>query len=115
MTALKRAKRPGVMSGPEEAYARFLDANGIAWWYEPLRLRLGLDWKTTYCPDFLVVDSLSEAWLVEVKPWNAKHRKPYWTEDSRVKVKAAAGQHPLFHFKAVWRDGLGVWHEEIFS
>lgn len=117
---MRGATRPGVMNRLEGQYARHLDAERaegriLHWQYEPLRLRLGSDWKTSYNPDFLVVDPRGEVCLVEVKPYNKRAGKVYWTEDSRVKIKVAAEQYPLFHFKVVWDVPGRGWVEEVFS
>jgi hypothetical protein len=84
------------MNKTEAAYAEVLEQqrqNGElkAWKFEPLRLILAP--KTTYAPDFMVVDLNDEIEFHEVKGW--------WRDDARVKIKVAAAAFPWFRFVAV--------------
>ena len=79
--------------------------------FEPMRLRLGLNWKTNYTPDFGIV--MAGTGLIEFH-----EVKGYWHEDARVKVKVAAATHPWFVFRAVQRRPAkqgGGWVWETFT
>ena len=116
----RSSRKPGEMTRVERDYAAhlaMLQAQGEVrhFEYEPLRLVMGN--KLTWCPDFAVLTSgaFPRVQLVEVKPRQA-NGKAYWTEDSRVKVKAAAQMHGvLFDVRAVWPDGRGGWNRETFE
>lgn len=91
---------PGQMNQLEADYASklfHLMASGqiLHYMFEPIKLRLGKDHKTTYTPDFLVVAADHTIQLHEVKG--------HWQEDARVKIKAAAAQYPFFTFIAAQR------------
>lgn len=73
--------------------------------FEPVKLRLGPNWKTSYCPDFMVMDSEGIITFYEVKG--------FWEDDARVKIKVAAEMYPLFRFVAV-RQEKGAWIYEAF-
>lgn len=128
-------RKHGEMTGVERAYQGTLEARLRAqeikaFFYEPIRLRLAP--QTTYTPDFAVLvarlepirdftrktgrpafQGLCAIELVEVKP-SRGNGTPYWTEDSRVKFKAAAELFGrLFTFVAVWRDQEGAWQREV--
>jgi len=84
--------------------------------FEPVKFRLGPNWKTAYMPDFLVVlpDGIVE--LHEVK--GASKSKgatagAWWEEDARLKIKMAAGLLP-FRFVGVHENGRGGWAREVF-
>jgi hypothetical protein len=107
------------MNGTEQEYARILEvrqrAGGLLWYrYEPVKLRLAD--KTFYTPDFLVVAVDMTLELHEVKHARAGQRT-YYTDDSRVKIKVAAEQYPMFQFvgatKRARKDG-GGWDREEF-
>ncbi len=72
--------------------------------FEAVKLRLGDNLH--YTPDFMVVRADGEIEFHEVKG--------FWREDARVKIKAAAEQFPMFHFRAVRRI-KGKWKGETFS
>jgi len=102
------------MNATESRYAEVLEAkrlNGeILWWqFEPMRLRIGNNWKTTYTPDFMAVLPSGEIELVDVKGSGP------WEEDARVKIKCASRLYPMFHWVAEkWRGQLqGFVREEI--
>jgi hypothetical protein len=87
------------MNRTEAVYAKVLEAqrqNGElkAWKFEPMRLILAP--KTTYCPDFMVVDLNDEIELHEVKG--------FWRDDARVKIKVAATAFPWFRFLVVYKE-----------
>ena len=73
--------------------------------FEPVKLRLGPNWKTSYCPDFMVMDSHGFVTFYEVKG--------FWEDDARVKIKVAAEMYPLFRFVAVQKKN-GAWIFESF-
>lgn len=79
-------------------------AGGVLWFaFEPMKLRLGANYKTTYTPDFLVQGADGTLEVHEVKG-----RK---REDAMVKLKTAAGMYP-FRFVLVEKDkGNWKWSE----
>ena len=108
--ARQRPQKTGAMNRTEASYAAYLEAerlagNIIAWSFEPFRMRLGDDWKTSYTPDFMVELNGGEMVLVEVKA--AKRDKStrrwmaYWQEGSVEKFKWARQRFPWFHWVAV--------------
>ncbi len=104
----RRIHHPGVMNKTERRYAAHLqvlkDCDRIAdFAFEPIKLRLGVNWKTAYHPDFLVVRTDGVMELHEVKG--------HWEDDARVKIKVAAMLHP-FVFIAV-RVVKGGWEREL--
>ena len=123
-----KATRAAMRAGPprnatEARYEAYLDllkqAGAIAdYRFEPFKLRLGPDWLTTYCPDFLVVypDGLLE--LVDVKGASSSKGSTagaWWEEDARLRIKMAAGLFP-FRFVGVHEGQAGepAWVREIF-
>lgn len=106
---------PSVMTGPERDYAAHLEAKLVAreiqgYVFKPCRWIL--QERSTYEPDYMVVLANGEIEFHEVKPPSG-----YWTEDSRCKVKAAAGRFPWFRFVGVHRDGnrKAPWKREDFQ
>ena len=72
------------------------------WWYEALKLRVGLD-QSWYIPDYLVLLTDGSLEVIEVKG------KQVW-EDSRVKWKAAKMLYPFMRWRFIqWCDG--EWRE----
>lgn len=64
--------------------------------------------KTTYTPDFLVVENSGEILMVDVKGGAG------WEEDARVKIKTAARLFPQFRFVGMtWKRK--TWQREDFS
>lgn len=96
----------GVLQG------RLLAGQIAAYWFEGIKLRLGLNlW---YTPDFLVQLADGTVEVHEVKAtWRGKNwaGKAGFREDARVKIKAAAHQFPLLRFVVVRLDG-SEWHSE---
>lgn len=107
------AAKPGALdkrNATELAYAdhlfRRLAAREIRHFqFEPVKLRLGKDHKTTYTPDYLVWTAGGQLELHEVKG--------HWEDDARVKIKTAARLFPMFRFVAVQKKGKG-WTYESF-
>ncbi|SFS58328.1 DUF1064 domain-containing protein [Methylobacterium sp. yr668] len=109
---LARGRLPaGTMNKTEEAYARHLEGlkalGEIAWFgFEAWTLRLAK--RCSYTPDFIVMraDGAMEAHEV----------KGHWTDDSRVKIKVAAAQHPLrfVAIRALPKKAGGGWEVEEF-
>ncbi len=105
-----RARAPerpvrGKMNKLEESYSQRLElmqrtGTIVSWAWEPMKLKLGRDWKTTYTPDFLVVTPGGYMEFHEVKG--------FMEEDANVKIKVAAKDFPWFTFvlarlnKKVW-------------
>jgi hypothetical protein len=109
--AQAQSHQPGKMNRTEAAYAEVLRSllklGEIAdFAFEPVRLRIGKDWKTSYTPDFLVLtsDGLIEAHEV----------KGFWRDDARVKIKVAAHLYPAIKFIAVSREKGAGWKREEF-
>ena len=108
--AKARAKRtPGTMNGLESAYADRLEMLRLAgeirdWKYEAITLKLAP--KTTYTPDFAVVEKDGTLEFHETKG--------FMREDAHVKLKTAAALFPWFRFVLVTRDSKrdgGAWHD----
>jgi len=120
---------PG-MNQNEIAYASQVlepgrESGVIQWWaFEGLKFRLAE--KTHYTVDFVVVfadghvegHEIKALWLPSKKKLrtdpSAKPRVG-WTEDARIKIKAAASLFPWIQFKGVHADELGRWQYEEFS
>jgi hypothetical protein len=106
-------RQPGAMNKTEQAYAQQLNhqqTTGIilAWWFEPVTLRLAK--LTRYTPDFLVFRADQSLEFVEVKG--------HWEDDARVKIKCAAEKYPMFLFtavKPVAKKYGGGWKAEVFG
>lgn len=114
--ARQRPQKTGKMNRTEASFAAYLEVQRQtgalhSWEFEPFRLRLGDDWKTSYTPDFLVVLDTWEMVLVEVK--GAKRDKvtgrfkAYWQEGSTEKYKWARQRFPMFNWMAVRPWGKG--------
>ena len=104
--ALGRMKA-GQMNKTEQRYADHLfarlAAKEIAWFkFEPMTLKLAE--KTTYTPDFMVMQNDGRLEIHEVKG--------FWLDDARVKIKMAAELFP-FQFIGVQADGAS-WKYENF-
>lgn len=69
------------------------------WDFEPIRLKLGPDNKTTYTPDFMVIGNDGFIELIDVKGG-------FIMEDAMLKLKLAAKLFPMFTFRmAQYRNG----------
>lgn len=115
--ACRRAvHHPGQMNKTEERYARHLDllkATGriVDYAFEPCKLRLGVDWKTTLLVDFMV---LMPDGTIEMR--EVKGRADHWEDDARAKIKMAARLYP-FRFVGVHerpKKQGGGWAREVF-
>jgi len=103
----KKKALPGrlKMNKTEERYAdhlRVLQAAGEidAWWFEPVKLRLGPNWKTGYTPDFMVLKNCGGVRIDEVKGG-------YIRDDALVKFKGCAEMYPCFRWRMVrWKSGV---------
>lgn len=109
MRARARPAPPGTMNKLETAWSEQLEAmklggDIVAWKYEPFTLILAK--RTTYKPDFLVVDAQGFIEIHEVKG--------HWEDDARVKIKIAARQFPWFRFVGL-RRARGSWEREEFT
>lgn len=92
--ALGRMKQ-GKMNKTEAAYAKYLEVQKqfghvMEYWFEPMNLRLAD--KCFFKVDFMVLTKNLQLECHEVKGW--------WTDDAKVKIKAAATKFP-FRFIAV--------------
>lgn len=109
----KGRRKPGEMTGVEKRMNAELDADHkagrIEWFaYEPLKFRLAD--RTYYSPDFAVMHTDGTIEFREVKgSWKAPHQ-----DDSRVKIKVAAEQFPMFLFTA-YESRKGEWKIERFN
>lgn len=103
------APRDRGMNKAELAYSQQLDALGLTWRYEPLKLRLAD--LTYYSPDFMVIGKEGLIQFHEVKAqW--KGAKTFHSEDdAKVKIKVAAEQFPWFFFRIVWKSPEGWQHK----
>jgi len=86
----------GKMNKTEEAYSKVLEDQRLTgkihhWAFESITLRLAD--RTTYTPDFLVIDKDGLISFIEVKG--------FWHQAGRIKIKVAAENHPWFEFQAV--------------
>lgn len=86
----------GKMNKTEEEYSKVLEAQRLTgeihhWQFEAMALRLAD--RTTYTPDFLVIDKNGLISFIEVKG--------FWHQSGRIKIKVASELHPWFEFKAV--------------
>ena len=103
---------PGVMNGLETRYAEELEQQkqrGEIHSYRFEEIRLVLAKRTTYMPDFFVVDKDGMAGFHEVKG--------HWMGTGRVKIKVAAAQFPEFSFIAIQEEAKkrgGGWKYEEF-
>lgn len=96
-------KKPGVMNKLESQYATYLtdllQKGEIIWFkYEPFKLRLAE--KTSYTPDFAVINSDHQIEIHECKGW--------MLESANVKLKVAADIFP-FVFKLVRKAKNKTW------
>lgn len=104
------------MNRTESKYADYLRerlmVGEIRWWeFEAWKFRLAD--KTYYSPDFIVIDNAMRIEAHEIKSeWSTG--KPGWTDDARVKIKAAAEHHPV-RFLAVTHMKDGSWAVEHFG
>lgn len=108
-TRARAAHTPGKMNKLETAYAAHLQARLMAgeireWAFEPCSFKVGSD-RCSYTPDFRVITLDDTLEFHEVKG--------HWEDDARVKIKAAALQHPHI-FIAVTRE-RGQWQFEHFN
>ena len=102
--------KPGVMNKTEAAYSAHLAGRCLAGEitearFEPMRLRLGGDWKTTYTPDFQVILPSGLIEFHEVKG--------FMRDDAAVKLKVAAAQFPEYRFVLVKRAGRAWESKEV--
>lgn len=109
--ALGRLKS-GEMNKTEEEFAQYLEAikrlgQIHEYLFEPITLRLAK--RTSYTPDFYVVQPDGEQIFYEVKG--------YFMDDAKVKVKVAREKFPFFRFvivrKKAKKDGGGWDFEEV--
>ena len=108
------SRRPATMNKGEGAYAAHLDMLKLLgdireYRFEPFKLRLGRDWKTTLTVDFMVTRLDGTLELVDVKGRKVKKQSGgrevesyHAEEDAMVKLKCAAEQYPEFRFVIVW-------------
>lgn len=106
---------PGQMNKTEARFAELLEQRRMtgevrAWWFEPFKLRLGVDWKHTLTVDFVVQLPDDTLELIDVKGGGG------WEEDARCKIKSAAAQFPMFAFVGYTQKRKGgPWIREEFS
>lgn len=108
-------RKPGVMNKTEERYAKYLDGRLdrgeiLAWWFEPIRFKLGSDNLLTYLPDFGILNPDGSMEFIDTKggPTDPK---------TIVKVKVAADRFFQFTFKfakARPKKAGGGWAETVY-
>lgn len=103
----------GVMNKTEARYAQYLDtrvAAGevVSWKFESVKIRLAK--RTWLTIDFFVWMPNGSVELHEVK--GRKGNRYYATEDSKLKVKFAAEEYPLWIVWIVWPAKIGGWDQE---
>lgn len=87
------------MNKTEARYAQRLTDAGRSWRYEPLKIQLAE--RTTYTPDFLVIDPHGDFSLHEVKGGFVR-------EDAWIKFKIAREMYPMFTFE-LWQWVKNNW------
>lgn len=97
--------RPGKMNGLETQYSLHLSslvAQGIIreYSFEVETLKIG-EKRCSYTPDFRVIMPDGTLEFHEVKG--------FWRDDARVKLKAAAAQHPYVFRAATWNNKAKEW------
>lgn len=97
------------MNKTEKRYADYLELQKhakeiVSYKFEVIKFVLG--YKTTYLPDFMVLNIDGTVGFDEVKG--------FWRDDARVKIKTVARMFPEFRFRAVqWVKGS--WEYEDIS
>lgn len=110
-----RAPRtPGQMNKTESRFAVNLEVQKQAgeivdYLFEPMKVRLGKDWKCSYTPDFMILHNNGIMELVDVKGGGG------WESAARVKIKAAASQYPMFEWSGQTEVRSGEFKRELFS
>lgn len=110
-TKMVNPRRAHTMNGAERKFAAELDAQGITYFFECLKFRIGAN--CFYTPDFYLPAGLQiggsyGATIVEIKAWWTGPSKIGWREDARVKFKACAERYQYFQWRASWwRTDLG--------
>ena len=103
------------MNALEHDYATHLDALRaagaiVAWWFEAERLKIGVAAERRdafYTPDFRV--QLPDGTI------EFHETKGHWREAAKVRIRAAAAQHP-YVFRGVTRDRkTKLWTYELFT
>ena len=112
-------KQNGQMNATERRFEqqvlmpRLLCGEIVSYQYEAVRLRIGVDWKTTYTPDFFVLLATGEMELIDVKG------SAGWEDHTRVKIKACAEKYPMFHWlgysEGKGKAGKGRFTPEVFN
>lgn len=103
----------GEMNKTEARYAQHLDAlvaagAVVAWKFESVKIRLAK--RTWLTIDFFVWLPDGRIELHEVK--GRKGARYFATEDSKLKVKVAAEEYPLWTVRIVWPAKGGGWDQE---
>ena len=116
-----RAEAKGVakersMNKTERRYSLHLDdliRKGaiLRWDFEPEKFRLADN--TFYTPDFRIITHSKHVEFADVKAWWVKAGRVGAEEDSLVKMKVVAEQHPMYGFKMTWEVD-GNWQERVF-
>ena len=98
------------MNKTEQRYSQMLSAYNVEWWaFEKVKLSLGH--HCWYTPDFVCIRVDGTVCMVDVKAGD-RAGKAIWTDDARVKIKAAARAYPWLTFIAVHEVGRNNWVEE---
>ena len=100
---------PGVLNGLESSFAALLQERlnkGEILYYGYEKVAFKLAKKTTWTPDFMVIEADGEVVFMEVKGG-------WFTDAARVKTKVTASMFPHFKF-VLCRKKAGQWFfEEI--
>jgi len=111
---------PGSMNKTEARYSEYLNLRKhageiVQWWFEPLKFRLGK--SVSYTLDFEVLYPDGRVEFVDVKGRrkNSGLWEAFWEDDTRVKIKVVAHNHPEFDFVGVHELDGGEWKVERFG
>lgn len=112
---VRRGSTPrGQMNKTEARFADWLTSRTFSgeirgFVFEPFKVRLGENWRTTYTPDFMIQHLDDTLELVDVKGSGG------WEDDARVKIKVAAEQYPQFCWSAFTETTRGKFKREQIS
>jgi hypothetical protein len=73
--------------------------------FEPEKFRLAE--LTFYTPDFRIVELDDTITFLDVKA--TVSGKPFYKDDSIVKIKTSAAMHPMYRFGITWKIKSGAW------
>jgi hypothetical protein len=108
----QRTKKPSQAELEFIAWLKAQHTHGIVL-HEQLAFRLANG--VVYWPDVVVINPMYTAFdAYEVK--GRRRKDAAWArDDSRVKLKVAAGQYPWIQWTLVWKDESGNWQEQVIT